>query len=203
MHWLTILLIGIAANLDNLGIGVSYSLKSTHIPFISNLFIAMISMISAYLSIAAGELIAHSISLWLANFSGGLIIIILGTKTVIESKKEEPTSSREPVLANSNFTKIVKEPENLDLNKDKIISWKESILLGLALAINCLAIGIGAGITGVSPVFSTISIGAFSLLSISTGMSLGRKMAGKRMGFYSNIAAGVLLILIGIYEMIF
>lgn len=201
MHWLTILLIGIAANIDNLGIGVSYSLKSTRIPLISNLLIAIVSMVAAYLSVAAGALISHYISVGIANLSGGLLIIVLGIICIIECCKQEKKTSHVIVHSDSNFSRVVRKPESLDLNNDKIISWKESVLLGLALAINCLAIGLGAGITGVPPILATISIGLFSVISIACGVMVGNKLIGTRVGKYSNIAAGVMLILIGIYEM--
>jgi putative sporulation protein YtaF len=203
MHWFTILFIGIAANLDNLGIGVSYSLKSTRIPFVSNLLIALVSMVAAYLSITAGTLISQFISLSIANFVGSFLLIFLGLKCIIESLKQEKEEAAVAVHSNSNLTKVMKEPDALDLNNDKVISWKESILLGLALAINCLALGLGAGITGVSPLFATISIGFFSVLTIAVGSLVGSKLSGSRIGKYSNFAAGLLLILIGIYEIMF
>ncbi|MEH7308877.1 manganese efflux pump [Neobacillus drentensis] len=84
MHLLSILLIGIAANLDNLGISVSYGLRSTRIPFVSNLIIAIVSMICAYLSIIAGKFISEFISIGIANLAGGLIIICIGIKCIAE-----------------------------------------------------------------------------------------------------------------------
>jgi putative sporulation protein YtaF len=203
MHWLTILFIGIAANLDNLGIGVSYSLKSTRIPFVSNLLIAVVSMVAAYLSITAGSLVSQFISLSIANFVGGFLLIFLGFKCIIESFKQEKETATVAVHSNSKMTKVMKEPDALDLNNDKVISWKESILLGLALAINCLALGLGAGITGVSPLFATISIGIFSILTIAGGTLVGSKLCDSGIGKYSNLAAGLMLVLIGIYEIIF
>lgn len=197
MHWLTILLIGVAANLDNLGISVSYGLKSTRIPFISNTAIAVISMIFAYLSITVGEYISGFISLTIANYIGGLIIIFLGGKCIVEAF--QPKVSPKPVKADSNFN-VIKQPSLADVNEDKVISLKESILLGLALALNCLAMGLGAGITGVSPILTTISIGVFSVISISLGTKLGIKICDNRVGKYSNIVAGIILILIGVYE---
>jgi putative sporulation protein YtaF len=203
MHWLTILFLGIAANLDNLGIGVSYSLKSTRIPFLSNLLIALVSMAAAYVSIVAGTIISHYISLRIANFAGSFILIFLGIKCTMESLKQEKEMSTVSVHSDSNIQKVIREPEALDLNNDKVISWKESVLLGSALAINCLAIGFGAGISGISPLFATFSIGLFSILSIAFGTMVGFKLCGTRIGKFSNIVAGVLLILIGIYDMFF
>jgi putative sporulation protein YtaF len=200
MHFLSILLIGLAANLDNLGISVSYGLRSTKIPFISNLTIAVVSMIFAYLSIIAGKFISIFISIGIANFVGGLIIIGIGVKCVVDSFSVKSASSE--VKIDSNYAHVISHPVSADVNQDKVISVKESIFLGFALAINCLVMGLGAGITGVSPILTTLSIGLFSLLSIWCGINLGNKICGKNIGKYSNLVAGILLILIGIYEMI-
>ena len=200
MHSLSILLIGIAANLDNLGISVSYGLRSTRIPFVSNLMIAIISMICAYLSIITGEFISQFISIKMANLAGGLIIICIGIKCIVDSFSVQQTSSE--VKVDSNYSHVITHPDTADVNDDKVISVKESILLGSALAINCLAMGLGAGITGVSPALTTLSIGLFSFLSIWGGIKLGSKICRTNIGMYSNMVAGILLIMIGVYEMI-
>ncbi|MEH7331785.1 sporulation membrane protein YtaF [Neobacillus drentensis] len=200
MHYLSILFIGIAANLDNLGISVSYGLRSTRIPLVSNLIIAIVSMICAYLSIIAGKFISQFISIGLANFAGGLIIIGIGIKCIVDSFSVHE-SPRE-VKADSNYSHVITHPDSADVNHDKMISVKESIFLGFALAINCLVMGLGAGITGVSPVLTTLSIGLFSVVSIWSGIKLGNKICGMSIGKYSNIVSGILLIIIGVYEMI-
>lgn len=200
MHWLTILLIGVAANLDNLGISVSYGLKSIRIPFVSNFVIATISMICAYIPITAGEFISQFISVTVANYIGGLLIIFLGGKCIVESFY--PQTTEEVVRVDSTFTKVISQPELADTNDDQVISVKESILLGLALAMNCLAMGLGAGFTGASPLLTTLSIGVFSLLTISVGIGIGSKISDNRVGKYSNIIAGIMLILIGAYEIL-
>ncbi|ULT54485.1 sporulation membrane protein YtaF [Neobacillus drentensis] len=199
MHLASILLIGIASNLDNLGISVSYGLKSTRIPFISNLIIGIVSMLCAYLSIIAGRLISAFISIQIANLLGGFIIICIGIKCIMDSFFEQKAMSE--IKLDSNYTQVITHPDLADVNGDKVISLKESIFLGFALAINCLAMGLGAGITGVSPVLATISIGLFSVLSIWFGLKLGNKICGKNIGKYSNMVAGLMLLMIGVYEM--
>lgn len=77
MHWLSMLGIGLAANLDNLGIGFSFGARSTKIPFTSNLLIAILSMISAFASITCGHFVAKYISSELANWIGGSMIILM------------------------------------------------------------------------------------------------------------------------------
>ncbi|MEK5438222.1 MULTISPECIES: hypothetical protein [Paenibacillus] len=46
MHWLSIIIIGLASNLDNLGIGVSFGARSTRITPFSNLIIAVLSILA-------------------------------------------------------------------------------------------------------------------------------------------------------------
>lgn len=206
MYWLTILLIGVASNIDNLGISVSYGLKTTRIPASSNLLIAVISMVCAYLSITAGEALSNFISLRTANLIGGFLIIFLGGKCIFESifqsTSSEIETKAERALADSNFSRVIANPQLADLNVDKIITWKESILLGLALAMNCITLGLGAGFTRISPVLTTISIGVFSYISISLGAMIGTKISKNNIAKYSNILAGLLLVLIGVYEIV-
>jgi putative sporulation protein YtaF len=195
MQWLTILLIGVAANIDNLGISVSYGLKSNRIPFSSNIIISLISMLCAFISIAVGSFLSQYFSQSIANFAGGSLIIGIGVWFIITS----------PVFISDNQS--LKEDSLLPLlpkkDQSKSITLKETIFLGFILALNCLTIGFGVGITGLSPISTSISIGIFSVLSISLGVKLGNKIGSTLFGRHSNNIAGLLLILIGLYEILF
>ncbi|MBO1913682.1 manganese efflux pump, partial [Microvirga sp. 3-52] len=91
MEWLTILLISIAANIDNLGISVSYGLKANRIPFTTNIIIAIISAICTFISITAGQLLSNYLSNSTANFVGGFLIVCLGLWIIITSKNKVPS----------------------------------------------------------------------------------------------------------------
>ncbi|MFD1927193.1 manganese efflux pump MntP family protein [Sporosarcina siberiensis] len=196
MQWLTIVLIGIAANIDNLGISVSYGLKSNRIPFITNILIAVISIICAYISIAIGGLLSQYFSQSAARFIGGSILIGLGIWVVATSSNVGRSSSNQK-KENSNLSFSQKSISSQDIN------FKESIILGFVLAINCLTIGFGAGIAGVSPILTALSIGVFSVLFIYIGVLVGTKIGNSFIGNYANGIGGVLLVLIGLYEMMF
>lgn len=187
MQWFTILLIGIAANIDNLGISVSYGLKSIRIPTSSNLLIAFISIICAFISISAGSLFSNYFPHSIANFTGGFLIICLGLKFMSATPTIITNNSKE-------FSTLSK------LEKINDITYKESLFLGFLLAINCITIGFSVGITGVPAFYTSISIGIFSIVSISLGVLIGNKISNTLFGKYSNNIAGLLLIMIGIYE---
>ncbi|MFD1204795.1 manganese efflux pump MntP family protein [Sporosarcina contaminans] len=182
MQLLSIILIGIAANLDNLGISVAYGLKSNRIPIIYNSIISLISMLCAFVSIQLGNFLSHYLTNSAANMIGGILLIGLGVSLIIASlrtlKKEQPQSIAEV----------------------KDITLKESILLGFILSFNCLTIGFSAGITGVSALFASISIGIFSFLSVLIGTWIGYRIGNSLFGKYTDIFAGALLIFIGVYE---
>ena len=194
MQWLTILLIGVAANIDNLGISVSYGLNSKKIPLLQNLLIALISMICAFISISTGSFLSYYFSQSIANVAGGSLIIGLGLWFIFYSS---------PVVkSNGNSQKPTWQFRLPKFDQAKDITWKETFFLGFVLGVNCLTIGFGAGFTGVPPFSASISIGIFSIISIYFGVMLGKNIGGTVFGRYSTIISGVLLIIIGIYEII-
>ncbi|MER2088734.1 MAG: manganese efflux pump [Sporosarcina sp.] len=194
MQGLTILLIGVAANIDNLVISVSYGLRLNKIPFLYNLIISFTSILFAYISITAGSYLSTYFSQAMASYIGGFLIMGLGIWFIITS----------PVFIKNKSIQLDESHAVIpSLNKAKQITLKESVFLGFVLALNCLTIGFAAGITGLSPLFTSISIGLFSVISISLGVMLGNKVCNTLFGKYSNSIAGLLLIVIGIYEMLF
>ncbi|TVY07465.1 sporulation membrane protein YtaF [Paenibacillus cremeus] len=198
MHWFSILGIGIAANLDNLGIGVSFGARSIRVTLISNLIIAVLSMIASYISITLGSFVSSYIPGNLANWCGGIMIILLGL-WAIRTELRNASIVREEHSANP-ISNLLEHPQEADKDRNNILTWKESFALGTALALNCLAGGFGAGVTGLSPLATTISIGIFSLLTMAIGVRAGLKLSQTWLGKWSNLIGGIILIGIGLYE---
>lgn len=187
MHWITIILIGIAANLDNLGISLAYGAKQTKIPIGSNVMIALISMILTYVAVFTGGAITAYISPNMANFSGSLLLCIIGLWVLWSSRPSK-----------NNFKK---DPEDFDKDNNHIISIKEAVLLGFVLSVNCFAGGIGIGANGISAIWTVISVGFFSILTVEIGSHFGYLLTKTFIGKYSTTISGYLLIFIGVFEM--
>ncbi|MBP1965695.1 manganese efflux pump [Paenibacillus aceris] len=201
MHWFSIAVIGVAANIDNLGIGFSFGARSTKVPFISNLLIALLSMTATYLAMSAGMVLSHLISPLLGNFIGGIAIITigaLGLRSSLVNHRRTITG----VTQCDQTTKPDRIADTADKDENHIISWVEAISLGFALSLNCIASGLGAGASGVSPLFTAISVGIFSLLSVDIGVRFGYKIAKSWFGKYAEVVGCILLIVIGMYEVI-
>lgn len=186
MHWITIILIGIAANLDNLGIGLAYGIKRTKIPILSNLTIAVMSMIVTFIAVKAGSTILEFVSPHLASLLGSLLLCAIGVWTLMSKR-----------FSTNGF---LDNPEHFDEDKNHIISFRESIPLGCILCLNCLAGGIAIGANGISAIWTVLSIGFFSIVSVAIGSHFGALMSQTFIGKYSTAISGWLIILIGIFE---
>ncbi|RUT07318.1 hypothetical protein DSM106972_025790 [Dulcicalothrix desertica PCC 7102] len=62
MHLISALLLAIASNIDNFAVGIAYGVKKLKIGILTNLFIAFVSAIGTYLSVAVGKDINQLIS---------------------------------------------------------------------------------------------------------------------------------------------
>lgn len=186
MHWITIIIIGIAANLDNLGIGLSYGVKQTKIPILSNVSIAIISMIVTYFAVWVGDTISAYVSVQIANVLGSLLLCAIGLWTLVSQK--------------FGHKEILQNPQLVDRDKNNVISLSESILLGFILSINGLAAGIGIGANGISALWTVLSIGFFSIVTVGLGSHFGALISKTFIGKYSTAISGWLLIIIGIFE---
>lgn len=94
MHLISILLIAIAANVDNLAVAIAYGIKRLRIRLLTNLFIALVSGVSTYLSISVGEDISGYLSVQAGNLLGSLVLLGIGVWGIWTSVKQERKRTR-------------------------------------------------------------------------------------------------------------
>ncbi|MCC3376281.1 manganese efflux pump [Cohnella sp. REN36] len=202
MHWLSIILIGIAANIDNLGIGVTFGARATRVPFRANLVIALLSLAATYVAMTAGMYFAELFPLYWANLLGGGVLVVLGAWGIIGivRRKKGSVASETPI---DRSLAAERNKDRMDRKGDRAISWAESLSLGFALSVNCIASSFGAGASGVSPWLTAISVGVFSLVSVDVGVRMGGRIAKSWLGRHAELTGCILLMAIGCYEMVF
>ena len=189
MQWILIIFLGIAANLDNLGIGLAYGIQKTRIPIRSNVTIALISMGVTYAAMIAGDNITAFIPIQTADILGGLLLCGIGIWMLCQPKFQQTNPFEDATVA--------------DMDGNRIISIRESIPLGFVLAANCLATGFGMGVSGNSVIGTMMSVGFFSFITIGVSHHFGRRLANTWVGRFPAAIAGGLLILIGFVELVF
>ncbi len=188
LQWLTILFLGVAANLDNLGIGLAYGIRKTAIPFRSNAAIAIVSMAVAVVAMLAAEYVTLFIPEEMANRLGGFLLIAIGLWMLIQPQSSGP--------------KILEDPDVADTDGDRILSVREAFPLGFLLSANSLAGGFGMGVSGGPMLGTVLSIGFFSLVTVGGGQRFGQLLTRTWIGRYPSEVAGGLLMLIGMVEMV-
>ena len=189
MHILSSLVFAISANTDNFVVGVSYGIKKIKIGLVSNLLIALISLLGTILSMSVGKIIFNFLPGNTSNLIGSIILIIIGGWTIVKP------------LLKSISDGVLENPEKVDIDNSSNIDAKESIILAFALTINNVGLGIGASITGLNIVITSSLTFVFSLLMIIVGYALGSYYLSKVFSKNATIISGLIIIALGIYEM--
>lgn len=182
MHLSTIVFLGLAANLDNLCIGMSYGLMGKRIKPLHNLIVSLISGAFAYIACAAAGLFSGYQS-GVPMLIGSILLIGMGLYTVWDGIRKRGAEQQ------------VEE----DALRDTRLS--EVCLLGVALAINCLASAFGAGLTNVSAAGLALSVALFSCAAVWLGNLLGGRVKWLCRSHWLDTASGAMLVLIGIWEL--
>lgn len=204
-----IIAIAIAANLDNLGVGIAYGIQKIRISHMSNLIIALISFIATWLSAEIGQMISLYLSPQIASAIGAILLFGVGVwilfQPIITAIK-----NNQPILDLQLFggrfyigpAEILSYPERADIDNSRSVGNWEAVLLGIALSINALAGGFDAGAVGISSLVEATFVGIFSFITIIAGYYFGRKYAAEQIGKYATVISGALLIVIGIHQLL-
>ncbi|MFQ7108157.1 MAG: hypothetical protein ACLRQ4_23695, partial [Neglectibacter timonensis] len=80
------------------------------------------------------------------------------------------------------------------------LSPSESLALGVALALNCLAAAFGVGMSGISPLLVGLFVGGFSFLSVGIGNVLGLKTGKKLNGGLLSLLSAIAMMGLGILQ---
>jgi len=187
--WLAALLIGVVSNLDNLGAGVALGIRGTKVDATENLIVAAITMAATAAAITCGHVLSTLIPSAVTGWLGPLIIIAIGIATV-RSPIQAP---RPPDPANAPWSKCC-HPRDVD----NVISRHEAIVLGVSLSVNNLGTGVGAGVSHIPALATTVLAGLLSLACVGGGSHFGRVFGRLVLGRHAPLIAGMLLLAIGL-----
>lgn len=197
MQLFSIMLFAVSSNLDNLIIGISYGIKKIRIPFLSNLLIMVMAFAGTFLSMLCGERITAWLPDGAANAIGSILIIGIGLSGLIQYFR-----SRKHSAQNSNQWPIT-DPEKYDKNSDKTLALKETVSLGIALTVNNIGLGVGASMSGLSVWLTAVMSSVFCMGLMLLGHYIGKRCASKRFEKYSEIISAVIIILLGVFGLLF
>jgi len=181
MELIYLFFIALINSVDYIGIGIAYSIAGVRVQIGKNFLIAFMAFIISLISSFSGNFIAHYISHELASIISLLLMGGMGLKMIYEACFQGHEDE---------FSKI------------RLLKYKEALAVGTVLALDDIPSSVGSGLVGhdifmIAIPYFIISIAIFLLGNY--GSSFFAKL---KIGKKANIAAGILMILIGIFQVL-
>ncbi|MCE5284864.1 MAG: sporulation membrane protein YtaF [Pelosinus sp.] len=208
--WLVVLGFAVSSSVDNFGVGLSYGIRGIKVGMSANTIIAAICFIFSMVSTILGRRLALLLPGILPIVIGAVLLFFIGIRIVlITMPQQKPPKQTDPAdLTNNKIDNILSHPEIADSDQSGEISLQEALLLGVALSVNALTNGLGAGLLDCTPVALSFTTAVGSYISLWAGALLGKKAANLHVGSFnlgefSTLLSGVILILIALKTALF
>lgn len=182
---LNCILLALSVSIDSLGIGITYGIKNTKITKISNVVLFAISFCTTCGSIFIGHYISVLFSPNFSTLLGSSFLILLGVYNIYKS--------------------LHHISEDYDLDHSNCIDKRESIVLGLALSVDSICVGIGCGIIGINDIILPVLVSSFQLIFLNSGNLIANNIIEKVTipDYILSIFSSTILILVGILRIVF
>jgi putative sporulation protein YtaF len=197
VHWLAALIFGSVSNVDNLAVGLAFGLGARRISLAPNAVIAAITMLSTGASLVFGDELAQRVPSFVGPVFGGAIVAGMGVWTLATSLVTMPNSCADPSPP-STTPGVGNALDRTVSGRDEVLTSRRALPLGLALAVNNLGAGVGAGLAGVPPLTTTVIAGVLSLAAIDWGSRVGRALSARTVGRWAPFLSGLVLLWTGI-----
>lgn len=200
MHFIYVLLIALANNIDNIGVRIAYSIRGIKISVKTNLWISVITFFISAISAYFGSFLTKFISKGTSSKISMLLLCTIGLWIIVEPYY----NMKKPQLENedNSLYNILRSPEKADKDNSKYIDIKEATVLGIALSINNIGGSLSAGIIGLNSFFIGIFSAVLSFVALWAGNYITILFKKFDIGNKATVTAGLVLILIGIGQVL-
>ena len=162
------ILFGIAANSDNLSIGISYGVKRRHILWTHNLVIAVVTTAITVVALATGHLLGEHVMPDLPSWVSGCLLMLLAAWSTYKQPHTEA-------------------PEGVNR---ELTTLYEALYLALTLSINNIGLAVAGGIGSMSYAAVTMAIFGFSVVMLAAGQFVAFRLAARVGGILSHPLVG-------------
>ena len=200
MEFLAIFFVVLAVSLDAFAISLAYGSSNIRIPFKSIVVINLVGTSMLAVSLYAGSFLGNFITH--PEYLAAGILFVLGSIKIFDClikraiKKAQGEKKITFSFLDINFIlTIYGNPHLADADQSRHISPKEAVALAIALALDNMAVGVGAGLVAnpLPAIGLNLIIGT---LAIVAGLGLGRKFI--REGIDISWVGGLVLISVAV-----
>lgn len=212
--------------MDGVLVGYAYGARGIEVSLAIRVLVSAISGLVMLCAVLLGAATSTYLSPGQAKVAGGIILIIIGALTTAKGIRKRhahegaegfkgPPYMASPPRENANaktcfgtekgksevIIRVMRDPEAADLDDSGSINSLESVLLGMALALDALGAGIGAGLTGLFLLIIPLAVGIGMFGALSAGAVLGRStLKGDvfEKGLFRSVLPGILIMALGI-----
>ncbi len=195
--------IALINNLDNIGVRIAYSIRGIKISMAINLWISVITFLISAFAAFSGTLMSEFLSKQLSSVISMLLLSAIGLWIIAEPFVKKNTDVvKEPGGVEKSVWHVLVNPHNADRDGSKHIDFQEATVLGIALSLNNIGGGLGAGMIGLNSLLVGLFSAAFSFLALWAGNYIADYFMKWKLGNAATIVAGVVLIAIGVEQVI-
>lgn len=183
MQWLATALVVLAVSLDGLAVGTAYGLRRISIPAGSMAIIGAVSTLLVAAVAAAGGWLGTVLQPWAAARLGAAILLVLGLSLTWQAWRRghgtEPPVADPCLLVRLRFpgllVQIWRDPGAADLDRSGRLEGWEATALGLSLALDAVAAGLGMALNGGGFLFAAL-VGPVQVMLVSLGSRLAVRL---------------------------
>lgn len=228
MEMISVLLLAVAISIDGFVAGLAYGIRRVRVPLLSVIIVSITSGVAVLSAMWLGSLLGTWLGEVTAERLGAGLLVGLGLWTIGQSWQEAGHSSvkesywkswKSPVVRRDLplpasdtvihirlqpfglVIQILREPLSADLDSSGVVSGWEALLLGTALALDAVGIGMGASLAGFPAVATCLSVAGVKFLLLTGGLMAGHywvehREGGQRIWTY---LPGLILIALGVW----
>jgi putative sporulation protein YtaF len=203
LHFLHIFIIALTNNLDNIGVRIAYTIRGIKISTVINIWISVITFVISYFAAYSGTVMSEYLGKKWSSLLTMILLSGIGSYMIYRQYLKRMCQGEFGQDNKKGICHILLKPENADLDNSKHIDLKEATLLGIALSINNVGGGVSAGMIGLNPFWVGLLSAVLSFLILWAGNYMAEFFIKWNLSNKATIAAGILLIAIGIEQIIF
>ena len=200
MYFLSILFFSAAVSCDGLIIGLSYGARKVKINFMCNLIVGIISCLGTMIGMYTGQLFDIFLVESVATYLGSVLLFLFGLYMFYQALYKQLNARKQKEALMTNVADLA---ETFDRDHSKTIEVKEALMLGLFLCINNIGLGVGASLTGLNILLTSITCLVLSVVFIGGGCHLTYNFLSEKTVQYAEYVASIMIMILAIYELFF
>lgn len=184
VHVLSTLVFAACSNMDSFVVGLSCGLRRVRVGWAANLLVGAITFFGTALAMLLGGRLLAFLPAFVSGMLGGCIILGIGLWGLAGQCGPRPGGRAVPQVGSA----IPMAP-------------RQAAALGFALTLNNVGLGVGASITGLQWVPVSLLSLVCSVVFLYAGNRLGRSRLAGAAGPAAELAASLLMVGLGLYEL--